>query len=128
MYLQYFSPYTSADQIDYTVENSKAYVLEVSKGKKVTDASTVVLPSSTYQENSYKTTTTLTLDNFTGFAVKRASSYLGHLKENEQSDKFNFYDYVYEDYKKYGTTQLLEYVKNKKKKRAIHQWVERFDQ
>lgn len=116
VYLQYFSPYTSADQIDYTVENSKAYVLEVSKGKKVTDASTVMLPSSTYQENSYKTKTTLTLDNFTGFAVKRESSYLGHLKENEQKDKFNFYDYVYEDYKKYGTTQLLEYVKNKKKK------------
>ncbi|MCF6131516.1 DUF3857 domain-containing protein [Flavobacterium wongokense] len=116
VYLEYFSPYTSADQIDYSVENSKAYVLEVSKGKRVTDASTVVLPSSTYQENNYKTKTTLKLDDFTGFKVKRESSYLGHLKENEQKEKFNFYDFVYEDYKKYGTTQLLEYVKNKKKK------------
>jgi hypothetical protein len=116
VYLEYFSPYTSADQIDSKIENSKAYVLEVSKGKRVTDASTVVLPSSTYQENSYKSKTTLKLDDFTGFTVKRESSFLGHLKESEQKEKFNFYDYVYEDYKKYGTIQLLEYVKNKKKK------------
>jgi hypothetical protein len=116
MYLEYFSPCNSADQIDYEVENSKAYVLEVSKGKKITDASTVNLPTSSYQENCMKTKTVMTLDDFTGFKVKKESSHLGHLKESEQKEKFNFYDYVYEDYKKYGTTQLLEYVKNKKKK------------
>lgn len=115
VYLEYFSPYTSADQFNYNIENSKAYVLEVSKGKRITDASTVQLPSSTYQENSVKTKTELTLEDFTGFKAKKLSSYLGHLKDNEQSDRLNFYDYVYEDYKKYATKPLLDYVKNKKK-------------
>lgn len=116
IYLEYFSPYNSADQIDYEVENSKAYVLEVSKGKKVTDASIVNLPTSTYQENCTKTKTLITLNDFTGFKVKKESSFLGHFKESEQKEKLNFYDYVYEDYTKYGTTKLLDYVKNKKKK------------
>ncbi|WNM19704.1 DUF3857 domain-containing protein [Flavobacterium capsici] len=115
VYLEYFSPFSSADQFNYNIENSKAYVLEVSKGKRITDASTVQLPSSTYKENCVKTKTVMTLDDFTGFKVKKESSYLGHLKEGEQSDKLNFYDYVYEDYKKYGTKPLLDYVKNKKK-------------
>lgn len=116
IYLEYFSPYSSADQFDYNVENSKAYVLEVSKGKRVTDASVVTLPSSAYQDNVIKTKSTITLDDFSGYKVKKESSFLGHLKENEQDDKLNFSDYVYEDYTKYGTTKLMDYVKNKKKK------------
>ncbi|WP_445453348.1 hypothetical protein [Flavobacterium sp. 25HG05S-40] len=116
VYLEYFSPFTSADQFDYYVENSKAYVLEVSKGKRVTDASVVMLPPSTYQENCTKTKTTIQLDDFAGYKVKRHSSFLGHLKESEQREKLNFYDYVYEDYTKYGSTPLMDYVKNKKKK------------
>ena len=116
IYLEYFSPFTSADQFDYNIENSKAYVLEVSKGKRVTDASVITLPLSTYQENCTKTKTTLTLDDFSGYKVKKESSFTGHLKEGEQSEKLNFYDYVYEDYSKYGSTPLMDYVKNKKKK------------
>jgi hypothetical protein len=116
IYLEYFSPYSSADQFDYNVENSKAYVLEVSKGKRVTDASVVNLPSSAYQDNVIKTKSNITLDDFSGYKVKKESSFLGHLKESEQDDKLNFSDYVYEDYTKYGTTKLMDYVKNKKKK------------
>lgn len=115
IYLEYFSPFSSADQFDYNIENSKAYVLEVSKGKRVTDASSVQLPSSSYQENNVKTKTEMTLDAFTGFKTTKTSSYYGHLKDGEQSERLNFYDYVYEDYRKYATKPLLDYVKNKKK-------------
>jgi hypothetical protein len=47
--------------------------------------------------------------------VSRVSSFFGHFKEYEQSDKLEFFDYVNEDYKKYGTESLLDLVKNKKK-------------
>lgn len=116
VYLEYFNPYTGADQISYTIENSKAYVLEIVKGKRVTDASTVTLPSSTYKDNLSKIKTQVSLVDFNGYKVTRDASYYGHLKESEQEDKLRFYDFVYEDYEKYGTPKLMELVRNNRQR------------
>jgi len=116
VYLQYFTPFSSADQFNYNLENTDVYALQISKGKKVVDAETSRLPSSTYTDNVSKSITSLSLDkDFSGFKVKRESSFLGHFKESKQGEKLEFYDYVKEDYARYGTQSLLDRVKNKKK-------------
>jgi hypothetical protein len=124
LYLEYFNPYSSADQFNYNLENTKAYALQVSKGKKVVDAVNVNLPSSTYLDNISKINSEVKIsDDFTGLVVKKASSYFGHLKESEQDDKLYYFDYVFEDYKKYGTKSLIEYITNKKAKEKTSQQI-----
>ena len=116
LYMEYFSPFTSADQFNYNLENTKAFSLQVSKGKKIIDADKITLPSSTYQDNVSKIISSVTINNdFTGVSVKKEAAYYGHMKENEQSDKLYFFDYVYEDYDKYETPKLMDLVRNKKK-------------
>ncbi|WP_395066366.1 hypothetical protein [Flavobacterium sp.] len=117
LFLEYFSPYTSADQFNYNLENTKAYALQIAKGKRVVDAINVSLPASTMQDNVSKIISTVSVsEDFTGLNIKKESSYFGHLKESEQSDKLYYFDYAFEDYKKYGTKSVIEYVKNKKDK------------
>lgn len=116
IYLEYFSPFSSADQFDYNLENTEAYTLEVSKGRKVVNAQNVVLPKTTSADNISKRISKISLaSNLTDVNVSRVSSFYGHFKEYEQSDKLEFYDYVNEDYSKFGTESLLDLVKNKKK-------------
>jgi len=117
VYLQFFTPYTNADQINYTIEDTDAYVLKISKGKRVTDIETVKLPASAYKDNFTKEVVNVTLStDLNTVNVKRQSSLFGHNKDHEQDDKMYFFDYVYEDYGKYGTEQLIDLVRNKKRK------------
>jgi hypothetical protein len=116
VYLEYFSPYTSADQFSYELENSNAYALNVTKRKKITDVSLVKLPGTTAAENRSKSVFKIKLnEDMTGLKVDRESSHFGHLKDTEQKDKLYFFDYVNEDYAKYETKALLDRVGNKKK-------------
>lgn len=116
LYLEFFTPFTSADQFNFLLENTKAYSLQVSKGKRVVDSELITLPSTTAKDNVSKTISTVSLvDGMSNLKVKRNSSYFGHMKEDEQSQKLKFYDYVYEDYNRYGTEPLIDRVKNKKK-------------
>jgi hypothetical protein len=116
IYLQYFTPSGSADQFNYKLENTDAYALQISRGKKVVDAETTKLPLTTAKENVTRNHVDVSLDEeFSGLKVKKESSYFGHFKEDEQSEKLQFYDYVNEDYAKYGTKSLLDRVKNKKR-------------
>jgi hypothetical protein len=116
-YLEYFSPFTSADQFNYNLENTKAYVLQVSKGKRIVEAESVVLPSTTAKQNVSSAVSTIVInDDFSGLKVSRTSSFIGHFKEGEQAEKLNFFDYVSEDYDKYGTKHPIDMVSNKKDK------------
>lgn len=116
IYLEFFTPFTNADQFSFSLENTKAYALQVSKGKRVVDSEQITLPSTTAKDNLSTTVSTISLaDGMSSLKVKRNSSYFGHLKKDEQSDKLKFYDYVYEDYAKYGTKKLIERVGSKKK-------------
>jgi len=116
VYLEFFTPFSNADQFAFILENTKAYALQVSKGKKVVDSELITLPSTTAKDNLSTTISTISLtDEMASLKVKRNSSYFGHLKEDEQSSKLKFYDYVYEDYQKYGTEPLIDKVSNKKR-------------
>lgn len=117
IYLEYFSPFSSADQFDYNLENTKAFALQVSKGRKIIDAESVTLPSSTAKDNVSTIITNMSFnDDFSGLKVKRNSSFYGHFKESEQEDKLYFFDYVNEDYLKYGTSGPIELVSSKKER------------
>ena len=125
VYLQFFTPYTNADQVKFLIENSDAYALKVSKGKKVSDIETIKLPVSTHKDNRSERSINVTFaDDFSSVNLNRESSLYGHLKDADQDDKMYFFDYVAEDYAKYGTKPLLEYVKNKKKR---EQYTNEFD-
>ncbi|MBD3583297.1 DUF3857 domain-containing protein [Flavobacterium selenitireducens] len=116
VYLQYFSPFTNADQIASELENSDAYALNVFKRKKVTDVEQVRLPSSTYKDNTSKVFSKVSLDAaMTGLKVNRQSSLSGHLKEDEQKDRLYFFDYVNEDHQKFETEPVLDKVRSDKK-------------
>ena len=116
IYLEFFSPFSSVDQFNYNLENTEAYSLQVSKGKKVVDAENITLPKTTSADNVSKTLSKITLDNnLSDLKISRTSSFFGHFKESEQSDKLEFYDFVSEDYKKYDTESLIYLVKNAKK-------------
>ena len=116
MYIEYFTPFSGSDQFNYNLENTNAYVLQVSKGKRVVDAESVVLPSSLALDNVSRIVTDLSMnDDFSALKAKRESSYVGHFKEGLQDDKLYFYDYMSEDFAKYGDSPILEKVKNKKK-------------
>lgn len=125
IYLELYSAYKNADQIDYSLENSEAYMLTASKGKKRDGTEIVKLPASTYKDNTTKEVLQVSLnEDFTGLNVARESSQFGHNKDYDQKDKMYFFDYVAEDYAKYGTTPLLDLVKNKKKN---EQYTKEFD-
>lgn len=117
LYLQFFTPFTSADQFNYQLENTNAYLLEVSKGKKIIDAATIKLPVTNKDNNVSKSVSKITLgEDLNHFKISRENSLLGHYKEDEQSSKLYFFDYIYEDYTKYDTQKLMDLVKNKNKR------------
>ncbi len=116
-YLEYFAPFSSADQFNYRLENSKAYVLQVAKGKKIVDAELITLPGTTAQDNKSSITYNIAFnEEFSGLKVKRLSNFIGHYKESEQGDKLKFYDFLDEDYNKYKTERVIDRVGNKKDK------------
>ena len=116
IYLEYFTPFTGADQFNHNLENTAAFALEVSRGRKVVDTKSITLPSSTVKDNVSKIVSNVSLsEDLSSLKVNRVSSYFGHFKESQQSDKLYFYDYVNEDYEKYGTEPVLDKVRNKKK-------------
>ncbi|NHM04640.1 DUF3857 domain-containing protein [Flavobacterium celericrescens] len=117
IYFGIFDPFAIPNQFDSSLENTQAYALKVSKSKKVSDIEEIKLPSLSYKDNVSKVITTISLasDFLTANATKTSSLY-GHNKEYEHNSKIFFYDYVTEDYEKYGTSPVLELVKNKKDK------------
>ena len=116
LYLEFFTPFSSADQFNFLLENTQAYALQVSKGRKVVDSELITLPATTAKDNISKTISHITLtDEMSDLKIKRNSSHFGHMKEDEQSEKLKFYDFVNEDYSRYGTEPLIDRIRNKKK-------------
>lgn len=117
IYIEYFSPFADVDKISAQLENTDAYALKVTKLKKVVDVDNVKLPSSTYKDNTSKQVTNVKLNSeFNAVHLNRETALNGHNKDEEQSDKLYFFDYVKEDYEKYNSLSLLDREKNKKKK------------
>lgn len=125
VYLQFFTPYTNADQISHMLENSDAYALKVSNRKKISDVDTEKLPVSTHKDNRTESVVNVSFaPDFNTVNINRKSSLYGHNKDAEQREKMYFFDYVAEDYAKYNTKPLMDLVKNKTKR---EQYTKEFD-
>ena len=117
IYFGIFDPFSIPNQFDSTLENTKAYALKVSKSKKVSDIEEIKLPGLTYKDNVTKVTTNLSVnEDFTTANATKTSSLYGHNKEFEHNSKIFFYDYISEDYEKYGTSPVLDLVRKQKDK------------
>ncbi len=115
VYIEYFDPYATPNQISPLLENTDAYTLKVVDRKHIEDIETIKLPSSTYKENSSTEKTELTIaPDFSGISISRSFSYKGQTKIDEQKNILMYYDYVYEDHAKYETEPILDRVRNKK--------------
>ncbi|WP_348796984.1 hypothetical protein [Flavobacterium adhaerens] len=117
IYLDYFTSFSNTDFFDYSLEGTKAYVMQISKGKKIVDAQNTTLPESTAEDNTSKSISNITIsDDFSTLKVNRELQFQGHLKEDQQSYRVKFYDYVHEDYTKYVTESLDDRIKSKKER------------
>ena len=115
IYIDTFSAFSNTDMFDYNLEDTKAYVMQVSKGKKIIDAETTALPKTSAQDNTSKNISNISItDDFSTLKVNRELQYFGHIKEEHQSDRLKFYDFVYEDNLKYSTEPLNDRIKSKK--------------
>lgn len=115
LYIEHFNQFSTVNQISPTIENSKAYALKVVDRKHINDIQLTSLPVSDYKTNNTTETITISLqDDFSGMQLKRTSATTGHNKTDAQKEKLNFYDYIYEDHKKYGTKPVLDKVKKEK--------------
>lgn len=116
-YIEYFNPFTTPGKIDYNLENTKAYSVDVINYKQIANVKEVSLPTSTAKDNATKVVTNVSLaSDFASLNIKRNSSFFGHFKNDEQFRKMKFYDYLDEDYQKYGTERILDKVGNKNKR------------
>lgn len=114
IYIDGFGPNSDIKQISPYVEGTKTYKLE--RGFIKNDS----LYISKYTDNVSTNLINVTLnDTFDGFNVNQTSKFVGHEKTNEQ-ENLMFFDFVYEDYKRYGTESLTDLIKNKKEKDRVH--------
>jgi hypothetical protein len=117
VYIEYFDPYATPNQISPLLENTNAYTLKVVDRKHIENIETIKLPTSKYQDNNSSEKTEMTISpDFSEIEVKRSFSYKGQTKLEEQNNVLMYYDYVYEDHVKYETEPILDRVKNKKDK------------
>lgn len=117
LYIESFNHISNVNKINHLLEDTNAYALKVTDRKHIEDIETITFPKSTYQQNNNTEKLNITIsDDFTVASVKKTATYNGHNKLEEQKDRLKFYDYVYEDYKKYGTKPLYEKIRNKKTK------------
>ncbi|MDP2687391.1 MAG: DUF3857 domain-containing protein [Aequorivita sp.] len=115
VYIEYFDPFATPNQISPLLENTNAYTLKVVNRKHIEKIETIKLPTSNYQENNSTEKTELTiLPNFSGIGVNRNFIYNGQTKLDEQNNILMYYDYVYEDHAKYETEPILDRVRNNK--------------
>lgn len=117
IYLTEFNQFTSVNEFSPLLEKTDVYALELNNKKKITGVKKATLKGSTYQENSSTTTLNINLDdNIEIASVEKKTSLTGHLKYNSQREAMSLFDYIDEDYNRYGTKKFLDYVKKKKLK------------
>ncbi|WP_053992312.1 DUF3857 domain-containing protein [Mangrovimonas sp. TPBH4] len=117
IYIDDFDAYATVNNISPLLENSEAYALKVAKRVDIEGIDHTTLPSTTYQDNRSEETLTISInDDFEGLTIDRISSHIGHNKSSDQKDRLQYYDFVFEDYEKYGTLSVLDRVRKKKNK------------
>lgn len=115
VYASFFSPHTDINYINPYLEGTDVYSLTADKSGKMTQIKGGKLPHSTYLDNVSFKEYKLQLDNnFSEINIDIETKLKGFSKTSDQYDRMIFSDYVYEDYKKYKTDDLINMIKRKK--------------
>ncbi len=119
VYAAPFGPHTSINEFSADMEGAEVYLLSSSK-RKIDEIKKGKLPVSTAADNiSFSEMTVEVNDDFSMLSINTTNSLNGNQKREAQTDKMFYKDYVYEDYKKYGTESFLETVRKKKDRARI---------
>ncbi len=115
LYASFFSPHTNINEMSPYLEGTDVYLLSPSKYGKLVGIKGGKLPSSTYKDNlSFKEYALKLNDDFSEINLDIKTKLKGFSKVDEQYDRMIFSDYVYQDYKKYDTKDLISLIKGKK--------------
>ncbi|WP_442845412.1 hypothetical protein [Leeuwenhoekiella sp. H156] len=113
LFLEYFGPYTSVNEISPFLEGTDIYTLSASKNN-LDRIEKSKLPTSSYLDNESRKEITFSLDNNLSEAtVNIKSRHKGHQKNDQFYGKLIYTDYVYEDYEKYQTESFIELLSKK---------------
>lgn len=116
LYASYFGPHTTINEFPPLLENTDVYLLSASRNR-IDEIKTGKLPTSSHLDNETKKEMTMSLnDDFSELTLTSVNSFKGHEKSDQQYDRLLYSDYVYEDYKAYGTESWIELVRRKKDK------------
>ncbi|WP_323789076.1 DUF3857 domain-containing protein [Psychroserpens sp.] len=118
LYAEFFSPHTNINEFSPLMEGTDVLLLSSEKTKRIIDKiDRGTLPTSSYEDNETKKEMILNLnDDFSGLSITAVNSFKGHQKSEQQYDRLSFSDYVFEDYKRYGTESWIEVTRGKKNK------------
>ncbi len=119
LYAEFFGVNSDINEYSPDIEGTEVYVLSGKKGR-LTDIRKDRLPMSKCTENENKSEITVSLEeDFSGISISRLNSFNGYAKKDVQFDKLIFSDYINEDYKKYGTKDIVDMIRRKKNKDKI---------
>ena len=117
LFLNYFGPYTSVDEVSPFIEGTDAYILSASKNK-LDHIFKSKLPTSSFLDNESSKEIIFSVNNdLSEAAVQIKSKHKGHQKNNQYYRKLIYTDYVYEDYEKYNTLPFIELLSKKSRKK-----------
>lgn len=116
IYVSVYNAYSNLETINPMIENTEAYVLKYSEDdRELSSVSTTTIPGSKASDNKQVEDLTVTFsDSFNQINFSRKSDSYGHLKSSLQDEVMFFFDYLDEDYKKYGTEGYINKVRKKK--------------
>ncbi|AXG71777.1 hypothetical protein KORDIASMS9_04035 [Kordia sp. SMS9] len=118
LYVSVYDPYSNLETINPMIENTEAYALTYSyDDKELSSVSTITIPGSKASDNKQVETMNVTFsDTFDQINFSKKSESYGHLKNPLQDEVLFFFDYLDEDYQKYGTEGYINKVRKKKNK------------
>jgi hypothetical protein len=118
LYVSIYDAYSSLETINPYLENTEAYALKYSyDDKELAEVSTTTIPGSKASDNKQVEALNVTFnESFDEINFARKTECYGHLKSLYQDEVMFFFDFLDEDYKKYGTTGYIEQVRKKKLK------------
>ncbi|WP_298501896.1 hypothetical protein [uncultured Maribacter sp.] len=123
IYLPPLNFHSNIDEISYGLENSEGYNMHVDmRHNKIKSIHNHQIPSSTYKDNGTKEHSTLSFnEDMDALIVTKTTNHFGHSKTKTQDDILMYYDYIYEDYERFGTRTYVEKnVKKEKDKKRIN--------
>ncbi|MCK8524313.1 DUF3857 domain-containing protein [Aquimarina sp. D1M17] len=119
MYFYPFSSNTLANWVPATIEGTNAYSLKFNnKYNEIETVEKTKLPISDYKDNNTSETSEISFNSdFSTIAIQRTSSLKGHNKVGEMGSRLYFFDYINEEYQKFGTTPYAALLNKKNKKK-----------